>query len=106
MVIRLLLVTMPLDAFLLQTNLVLQLLYFYRVPVGRKNRQKDDQTCSAGLGGGKSSTELWSREVRRQRKFKAFANLEQTSLFTDKTLLQKSIFAAREGGKRYTHNRS
>lgn len=76
MVIRLLLVTMPLDTFLLQTNLVLQLLYFYRVPVGRKNRQKDDQTCSAGRRGGKSSTELWSREVRRQGRFKAFANLE------------------------------
>lgn len=48
MVLRLLLVTIPLATFLLQTNLVLQLLYFYRIPVGRKNRQKDDQTCSAG----------------------------------------------------------
>jgi len=48
LMIRLLLVTIPLAAFLLQTNLVLQLLYFYRVPAGRKNRQKDDQTCSAG----------------------------------------------------------
>lgn len=43
MMIRLLLVTIPLSTFLLQTNLVLQLLYFFGVPVGRKNRQKDDQ---------------------------------------------------------------
>lgn len=76
MMIRLLLVTIPLATFLLQTNLVLQLLYFYRVPVGRKNRQKVDQTCSAGWGGGKSSTDLWSRKIRRQGKFKVFAYLE------------------------------
>lgn len=57
MLIRLLLVMIPLATFLLQTNLVLQLLYFYRVPVGRKKRQKDDQTCSA-VWGGKCSTDL------------------------------------------------
>lgn len=70
MVIRLLLVTIPLSTFLLQTNLVLQLLYFFGVPVGRKNRQKDDQTCSAGWGGGKSSTDLWSRNIKRQESSK------------------------------------
>lgn len=48
--IRLLLVTIPLSAFLLQTNLVLQLLYFFGVPVGRKNRQKDNQTSSVLAG--------------------------------------------------------
>lgn len=92
MMIRLLLVTIPLATFLLQTNLVLQLLYFYRVPAGRKNRQRDDQTCSAGWGGGKSSTDLLSRKIRRQGKFKVFAYLEQPYFFRAKTLLRKSIF--------------
>ena len=92
MMIRLLLVTIALATFLFQTNLVLQLLYFYRVPVGRKNRQKDDQTCRAGWGGGKSSTHLCSRKIRRQRKFKALAYLESPYFFRAKTLLQKFIF--------------
>lgn len=74
--VRLLLVTIPLSTFLLQTNLVLQLLYLFGVPVGRQNRQKDDQTRSAGWGGGKSSTDLWSRKIEKEGEFKAFTYVE------------------------------
>lgn len=76
LMIRLLLLTIPLSTFLLQTDLVLQLLYFLGVPVGSKKRQKDDQTCSAGWGGGKSSTDLWSRKIEREGKFKPFTFVE------------------------------
>jgi len=72
---RLLLVTIPLATFLLQTNLVLQLLYFYRVPVGRKNRQKDDQTCSVCLEEVKIPLSYWCR-IRSQGKFKVFTYIE------------------------------
>lgn len=44
------------------------------------------------LRGGKNSTQLWSRRVRSQGKFKAFAYLEYPYFFRAKTLLQKSFF--------------
>lgn len=44
------------------------------------------------LQGGKNSTQLWSRRVRSQGKFKAFAHLEYPYFFRAKTLLQKSFF--------------
>lgn len=76
MMIGLLLVTIPLSTFLFQTNLVLQLLYFLGIPVGRKNRQKDDQTYNSGWGEGKSSTDECSRKIERKGKFKAFTYVE------------------------------
>lgn len=98
MVLRLLLVTIPLATFLLQTNLVLQLLYFYRIPVGRKNRQKDDQTCSAGCKEVKIplSCGLEESEARESSKHLHILN---TPTFSElKHCYRSPFFSVQKGG--------